>query len=297
MGDFDFDELADVDLAAALDDAFKAADEALEKKKKVKSAEEGEEEGEEAMPPADDSDDGDEGDEEAIEFDEDEIEEVAEAEAAYEEGDEDEEGVKFVDPNTLRKILKESAMRKHKKAQELPSLKEKSQKDASGEKSDYYEKYLHAVADLENYKKRVEKEREEQKRFRYEGIVKQLLPVVDNFERALAHCEKHEAAESLFDGVRMIYKQIFDIFRREGVSTFDSVGQTFDPVKHQAVQMMASGEYPANTVIEEMQKGYFMHDRLLRAAMVIVSSGGAGDVAKSDEAETQDEMASDETES
>jgi molecular chaperone GrpE len=127
--------------------------------------------------------------------------------------------------------------------------------------------------DFENLRRRVDREREAQQRQAAAQLIERLLPVLDNFERALAAARDHQADRALQDGVAMIFRQLLDALRREGLAAVDSVGEPFDPEVHEAVATAAASELPANTVVEELQRGYLLHDRLLRPALVRVSVG------------------------
>ncbi len=132
---------------------------------------------------------------------------------------------------------------------------------------------LRLAAEMDNYKKRVAKERESLIKYGSQGIVQELLPILDNFERAIEAAGKSSDFDSLLEGVEMISKQMYDALERKGVSKIDAVGETFDPNIHEAVVQVASEKYSENTVVEELQKGYMLHDRIVRPSMVAVSKG------------------------
>ena len=132
---------------------------------------------------------------------------------------------------------------------------------------------LRLAAEMDNYKKRVVKERESLIKYGSQGIVQELLPILDNFERAVESASKLRDFDSFLEGVVMIFKQMYDALERKGVSGIDAVGETFDPNIHEAVVQVASQEYPENIVVEEFQKGYMLHDRVIRPSMVAVSKG------------------------
>ena len=138
-------------------------------------------------------------------------------------------------------------------------------------------KYLRLAAEFENYKKLAQKQKQEYVRFANESILKELLPVVDNLERALKHAKDHHGQGSLIQGVELTLKQATEVLARFGVKPIVSLGAPFDPTQHQAVARHESQTAKANTVIEECQKGYLLHDRVLRAAMVVVASGEAAE--------------------
>ena len=142
--------------------------------------------------------------------------------------------------------------------------------------------YLRKLAEFDNFRKRVEREREDNRLAGVEEMVRELLPVLDNFERALQHAEDDSGAFQ--QGVEMIAKQLGDTLERRGVHEVDPVGQPFDPELHEAVQRVEDGEYPPGTVAWVMLKGYTMGDRLVRPAMVGVAvdpddsaNGGGGE--------------------
>ncbi|QGT99998.1 Heat shock protein GrpE [Candidatus Syntrophocurvum alkaliphilum] len=147
--------------------------------------------------------------------------------------------------------------------QELEKMKEQSQNN--------YELYLRAVAETENIRKRTQKEREEYTKFASLPFIKNLLPILDDLERAIAMSKNTNDLDSLVKGVEMTVGKINEILKNEGVEIIESVGEPFDPEVHQPLLVEESEEYPENTVIEEMQKGYKLHDRLIRPSLVKVS--------------------------
>ncbi len=136
-----------------------------------------------------------------------------------------------------------------------------------------YESLLRVTADYENYKKRIEKEMNDVRKFANESLVKELLPIVDNLERALAiECGKNEDTfKGMREGVEMTCKELMECLQRFGVTPMNSLEKPFDPNFHHAVSQEESEEYPENIVLQELQKGYMLRDRLLRAPMVVVS--------------------------
>ena len=139
------------------------------------------------------------------------------------------------------------------------------------------DRILRLAAELDNARKRLEREKSEGIAYANESIMRQLIEVIDNLERAVEHGEKDETCEGLLDGVRMTLKAFTDIFARFGASPFESVGQSFDPNRHEAVFQEPSSEYPHMTVTREFKKGYTLRDRLLRPAMVAVSKNAKND--------------------
>ncbi len=132
---------------------------------------------------------------------------------------------------------------------------------------------LRLAAEMDNYKKRVIKERESLIKYGSQGMLQELLPMLDNFQRAIESANKSKDFDSFLEGVEMIFRQMCEALGRKGVSPIDAVGETFDPNIHEAVTQVTSEEYPENIVAEELQKGYMLHDRVVRPAMVAVSKG------------------------
>lgn len=154
------------------------------------------------------------------------------------------------------------------KISEVASLKEQlaeKEKQIEEQKN----KLLRALADLDNYKKRANLEKDELIRYSNEVLVKELLPAVDGFTRALDFAKRTNNGD-LVKGIALIKKQIEDAFMKFGVKEIESIGKPYDANVHEAILMKESDE-KSGTVLEEMQKGYTIHKRLLRPAMVIVS--------------------------
>ena len=138
-----------------------------------------------------------------------------------------------------------------------------------------FDKYLRAMADLDNYRKRTAKEYLEKEGDANRNLVAKILPVLDNLDRALTSskslCDRDESFRSFYLGVQMIDQQIHKILEAEGLSILKSEGQPFDPVKHEAVLAVESREHLPDTVINEVEKGFLFRDKILRPARVTVS--------------------------
>lgn len=139
------------------------------------------------------------------------------------------------------------------------------------ERDDFKSRLLRSAADMENFRKRKEREQEETRKYGSDKLVSDLLPAVDNLERALDHAEKSNEESSIADGVKMVYKQLQSSLEKHGIVGFESVGERFDPQRHEAIQQIDSTEFDTGTVMQVFQKGYFIHDRLLRPAMAVVA--------------------------
>jgi len=142
------------------------------------------------------------------------------------------------------------------------------------ESSEYFDKWLRLRAEFENFKKRMQKEKADLLKFGNESLLRALLPVLDNLNRAIEHGKNANENSPLLGGVEMVQKEFLTILERFGVKPFQAVGEVFDPEKHEAISQEES-ELESNLVISAAQGGYFYHDRLLRPARVIVSKGKA----------------------
>lgn len=132
-------------------------------------------------------------------------------------------------------------------------------------------KYLRLLADYDNFKRRTQKDREISAKFRSQSLLTDLLPVLDNFERALAVEAKSEDAVSIMKGVEMVQKSLLEAVKREGLEEIPAVGEPFDPNFHQAVMQEKDDDAEPGTVLQELQKGYTLKGRVLRPAMVKVN--------------------------
>ncbi len=133
------------------------------------------------------------------------------------------------------------------------------------------DRVLRTLADFENFRKRSEREKADFFRFAVGALMKDILPVLDNFDRALEHAEE---GDEFHKGVLLIYKQLFDLLEKSGLKPIIEAGVPFDPNIHEAVVREEDDSLPSHTVSSVLQKGYFLHDRLLRPALVKVAVGG-----------------------
>jgi len=132
-------------------------------------------------------------------------------------------------------------------------------------------KYLRLLADYDNFKRRVVKDRQEAEKFRSQSLLSDLLPVLDNFERALAVEAKSDEAASLLKGLEMVRSTLIEAVKREGLEEVKAVGEPFDPHIHQAVMQEKDENAEPGTVLQELQKGYTLKGRVIRPAMVKVN--------------------------
>ncbi len=155
--------------------------------------------------------------------------------------------------------------------------------DLAGELAEQREKLrqaedriLRMAAEFENQKKRLQREKEIALKFAEEDILRELLPTIDNLERAIEQGKSTNDASALLEGVEMTLSGLLACLDKFGLKPIDGKGEPFDPNFHEALAMEASDEVPANIILQEYQKGYMYKDRLLRAAKVVVSKGSAG---------------------
>ncbi len=159
------------------------------------------------------------------------------------------------------------------KADDVEEKSKKGNGDYETLKSDFNElnnKYLRLYAEFENYKKRVSKEKEKIHKYGHEGVMTELLPVIDNLELALSHADT-DAKDSLAQGVEMTLKEMKKSLEGFGLSVLDTGGKPFDPAFHHAMSEVERDDLEDKTVVEEFRKGYMLRDRLIRPAMVSVS--------------------------
>jgi molecular chaperone GrpE len=150
-----------------------------------------------------------------------------------------------------------------------------------------YDRFMRQTAEIDNFKKRAIREKEEAIRFANEMLIKELLPALDNLERAVAHAKSGGEGVSLVEGVEMILKGLFDVLGKHGVVQTSALGQPFDPQLHEAMAQVESSHHEPNTVVEEHHKGYMLRDRLLRPALVTVVKAPKSNEKKNDNGQVE----------
>jgi len=157
-----------------------------------------------------------------------------------------------------------------KAQQSEPALDERLQQLAD-EANAARDQALRAQAELENYRKRTQRELAEERRYAALPIVRDLLPALDNLQRAVDAGQNVEDLSAMLQGVEMVAAQIGEILGRHGAAPIEAIEQPFDPNQHEAIQQMPSADHPPMTVIDEVERGYKLHDRVIRPSKVIVS--------------------------
>jgi molecular chaperone GrpE len=150
---------------------------------------------------------------------------------------------------------------------------------AQAESAKNWDLYLRERAELENFRKRTQRDKEEFRIFTRKELLLEVLPVLDNLERALEHAGQGQEGQGLLAGVNMTVVQFRKVIEDLGARPMVAVGSPFDPNLHQAMAQQETAEQPPGTVLSEYQKGYLLHDRLLRPALVVVAKAPAGDAA------------------
>jgi len=181
--------------------------------------------------------------------------------------------------NKLEESLSEADLFQQDEAAD-PTSADSQEKQAQEELQIYQDKYIRLSAEFENYKRRAKRDQSDAIRYANESLLKNLLSTLDNLERAIQCGKDAGATGSLLEGVELTHKQFLETVGKLGVRQVSSTGSLFDPNMHQAVAQVESETVEPNMVVEEFQKGYFLHDRILRPAMVTVAK------EKSDQTET-----------
>ena len=178
------------------------------------------------------------------------------------------------DQDAEKQALEDGKAPKSESSDAEISLKEMEAKfEAKKEEAEEtYERLLRVSAEFENYKKRAAREMDEFRKYANQSLLKEMLSVVDNLELAINSSNDGEKTDqSLIKGLNLTLNEILKVFEKFNVTPIEARGKTFDPAFHEAVMREETDDYPENTVISEFQKGYLIHDRLLRPAMVVVA--------------------------
>ena len=153
---------------------------------------------------------------------------------------------------------------------------------AEQEKKDNWDKYLRTAADLENYRRRSKRDLDDARAETKTRVLKEMLPVVDNLERAVEHSEKGGESAAILEGVKLVLRQFLQAFERLDVTPIEAAGQPFDPNLYEAISQVETDQQPPGTIVSVLQRGYRLGDRLLRPALVVVAKprsapAGAGE--------------------
>src|SRR4030065_2383141 len=165
------------------------------------------------------------------------------------------------DDATISELLTEGSHQKNKKrkGEEVEELKKKLE-EKEKEAKENYERLLRTAADLENYKKRAAREKEDWTKFANEDLIRTIVPFIDNLERAVNHAEEISDTGVLVEGVQLTLQQLLQALNKFGLSSFESIGKPFDPAIHEAMLVVETDKHEPNQVVEEFQKGYLLND-------------------------------------
>ncbi|MGH8014327.1 MAG: nucleotide exchange factor GrpE [Candidatus Binataceae bacterium] len=184
-------------------------------------------------------------------------------------------------------VLTEDAAASPGKTQAAAQVEDLSAQLAEKEKelTEFRDKYLRMLAESENVRKRTRQQSEETVRIQRENLLRELLPIVDNLERAVDAARGGGNGKPIVEGVEMVLRSLLDFLRSQGVTPVEAVGQPFDPQHHEAVEHEPSEEHPPNTVVREFHRGYQIGDRTLRPARVSVAKQAASENSAEDKDE------------
>jgi molecular chaperone GrpE len=198
-------------------------------------------------------------------------EKVNQQETTMEETEQVEQNPQAEEQETIEPIFDENNENSSK--EEELTLEEAKEKIASLEKAleEAENRYLRLRADFDNFRRRTNLEKEAAEKYRAQSLISDLLPAIDNFERALQMEPSNEQTKSLLQGMEMVYRSLLEALKKEGVEPIEAVGQPFDPHLHQAVMQANEEGVESNVVVEELQKGYKLKDRVIRPSMVKVN--------------------------
>ena len=155
--------------------------------------------------------------------------------------------------------------------EDLETLRSRAEK-AEQERGEFKDLLLRTRADFENYQKRIQRDLSQERRFAHRSLAGDLLPALDNLERATAAANQAGESGPLVQGVAIVHSQLLDIFKRYGITPMEAQGMPFDPNLHRAVMQQPSAEAAPGTVLQILEPGYMIHDRVLRPAGVVVST-------------------------
>lgn len=175
--------------------------------------------------------------------------------------------------STASSEQKKSSKTKKSKSKESGKIKQLQEKIKAleQEKEQLRDQALRKMAEFDNYKRRTDKEFLAVLQNASESLIIELLPVLDDFERFLEHAKNSENAQSLVEGVELIYKKLYGILEKQGLKKMESIGEEFDPEKHQALMQVDSDKHESGHVVEEHLKGYVLNDKVIRHSQVLVA--------------------------
>ncbi|MBW1801912.1 MAG: nucleotide exchange factor GrpE, partial [Deltaproteobacteria bacterium] len=165
-------------------------------------------------------------------------------------------------------------LKKSELIEKIQSIQEDSDKN--------HDLFIRSQAEIENLKKRFRKDKEDWVKYSNETLIKELLPVIDNLEMAISHSQNENSLSALREGIELTLKGLKDAMAKSGLKEVEARGEAFDPSSHEAVSELEDEKIEAGMVLQELQKGYMLHQRLIRPSMVVVSKGSADSISDHD---------------
>lgn len=156
-------------------------------------------------------------------------------------------------------------------APELSGATPEELRKALAERDEKIDFLMRSAAELDNRRKRIERQMEERSRYALQDLAREMLPVIDHFELALGHAEQSRDFDALHDGLKLVHDQLLAVLKKFHVERIEALGKPFDPNHHETVGQVESAEHPDHTVVDVQQEGYMLHDRVLRPSRVIIS--------------------------
>jgi molecular chaperone GrpE len=160
-----------------------------------------------------------------------------------------------------------------------PNVTEPDSDELKRQLEDRQDRLLRALAETENLRRRAQRDREDYVKYATESLLRDLIPVLDNFDRALAAARTAGGAGTVMDGIELIQRELLRVLERAGLTRYSAIGERFDPTRHEAIARVVSAEQPADTVVNETAAGYLLHGRVLRPALVAVAAAPDEDAA------------------
>jgi molecular chaperone GrpE len=191
--------------------------------------------------------------------------------AAAEQTDAQAQAAAEAEPNDARQDDANAAQQETEAASAEQDPVQRELEELRKQADENYQRFLRTQADFDNFRRRARQEKEDFVKYASLKLIEQLLPVIDNFERALSSSKENKDFDALVKGLDMTFRQLDQVLVQEGLRPIESVGQPFNPEIHQAIMQVESEEHEEGIVVEELQKGYMLKDKVIRPAMVKVS--------------------------
>ncbi|KHD85209.1 nucleotide exchange factor GrpE [Bacillus ginsengihumi] len=193
------------------------------------------------------------------------------------ENQQSEENEQSIEPIFAEELTEENTNEQEQTAAETSNEKDELEKanakikELEAKIDEYENRYVRLRADFDNFRRRVDLDKQASEKYRAQHLITNLLPAIDNFERALQMAPEDEQTKQLLQGMEMVYRNILEALKKEGVEPIEALGKEFDPHYHQAIMQAQEEDVESNIIVEEFQKGYILKDRVIRPSMVKVN--------------------------